>query len=70
MHDVPMSDTHAWTVVVPLHPSLWSQFERFVAGSPAEFELLAKLQPEPDGWIAHVGCSSRDARDRLEQVWG
>lgn len=69
MHDVPMSDTHAFTAIVPLHPSLWSQFAKFVAAS-AEFQMLTRLQPEPDGWVVYIGCSTVAARDRLEQAWG
>ena len=69
-HDALMSDTHAWTVTVPLHPTLWSQFAKFVADSPADFEMLTRLQPEPGGYVAYVGCSSPAARDRLEQAWG
>ena len=67
---VPMTDTHPWTVSVPLHPSLWSQFASFVRKSPTEFLLISKLTPEPDHWLGYVGCASPAARDHLEQVWG
>jgi len=69
LHEVLPSDTHPVTVVVPLHPTQWSQFAKFIANSP-EFRLLSKLMPDVGKWIVYVGCTSEAASKRLNEMWG
>ncbi len=70
IREAPTSDSHPVTVVVSLPPTRWPEFTKFVANSPAEFQLLSKLTPDLAGWIVYVGCGSESARNRLNEAWG
>jgi len=54
----PISAQHPYSVVISIHPSLWSQLRRFVKVSPDDFCLADKIEPTPDNWIAHVRAFS------------
>ncbi len=63
-------DAHPYGVVISIHPTLWSQLQRFVEASPDDFCLADKIEPTPDNWIVHVQCASEAARNRFDAAWG
>lgn len=67
-HSIP--DAHPYTVVISIHPTLWTRLQRYIEASPDDFYILDKIQPEPDNLVAHVGCSSEAARSRFKAACG
>jgi hypothetical protein len=62
-------DAHPYTVVISIHPTLWSQLHRYIEASPDGFCILDKIQPEADNLVANVGCSNEAARRRFDAAW-
>lgn len=69
-HSQKIPDAHPYTVVISIHPTLWSRLRRYIEASPESFYLIDRVQPEPDNLVAHVGCATETARSQFEAAWG